>query len=225
MPIRSTIARGRQRRCAAARPAGPIIGFEAKDAAASASLAEFKSGLDESWRAGEAVSDRFDRFRALSDEARAAWLGYVVGRTLEASLNMAGERSIAFHDHLGGLIGIDMAQWWRPTAANYFDRVSKAVILDALADVGGPDLSSRFASVKKGDLATSAERVFAGTYITEVEVRERALAWVPEVMRFAGNEPAEAENDEPLSAESAQSTVVSAEGADDDHQPPRELAA
>jgi ParB family chromosome partitioning protein len=33
----------------------------------------------------------------------------------------------------------------------------------------------------------SAERVFAGTYITEVEVRERALAWVPEVMRFAGS--------------------------------------
>ena len=78
-----------------------------------------------------------------------------------------------------------MAQWWRPTAANYFDRVSKQVILDALTDVGGLELSSRFASVKKGDLAMSAERVFAGTYITEVEVREKALAWVPEVMRFA----------------------------------------
>jgi ParB family chromosome partitioning protein len=52
-----------------------------------------------------------------------------------------------------------------------------------------PDLASRFASVKKGDLAMSAERVFAGTYITEVEVRERALAWVPEVMRFAGAAP------------------------------------
>jgi hypothetical protein len=96
---------------------------------------------------------------------------------------MAGERRIAFQDHLGCLIGIDTAQWWRPTAANYFDRVSKQVILDALADVGGTELSSRFASVKKADLAMSAERVFSGTYITEVEVRERALAWVPEVMR------------------------------------------
>jgi ParB family chromosome partitioning protein len=36
----------------------------------------------------------------------------------------------------------------------------------------------------------SAERVFAGTYITEAEVRDRAIAWVPEVMRFA--EPAAA---------------------------------
>jgi ParB family chromosome partitioning protein len=97
---------------------------------------------------------------------------------------MTGERQLPFQDHLGSLIGIDMAQWWRPTAANYFDRVSKQVILDALTDVGGLELSSRFASVKKGDLAMSAERVFAGTYITEVEVREKALAWVPEVMRL-----------------------------------------
>jgi hypothetical protein len=28
--------------------------------------------------------------------------------------------------------------------------------------------------------------VFAGTYITEVEVHERALAWVPEVTRIFG---------------------------------------
>ena len=211
-------------------PAGPIIGFEAKDAAASASLAEFRSGLDESWRGGADVSERFDRFRALGDEARAAWLGHVVGRTLEASLNMAGERSIAFHDHLGSLIGIDMAAWWRPTAANYFDRVPKAVILDALTAVGGVDLSSRFASVKKGDLAMSAERVFAGTTITEVEVRDRALAWVPEVMRFADQESteratAEAEVDEAQIAVHSGEIVTATEGANDDKQSPRELAA
>src|SRR3546814_1257599 len=34
-------------------PAGPIVGFEAKDAPASASLADLRSGLDESWRSGE----------------------------------------------------------------------------------------------------------------------------------------------------------------------------
>ncbi len=206
-------------------PGGPIIGFEAKDAAASASLAEFKSGLDENWRGGADVSERFDRFRALSDEARAAWLGHVVGRTMEASLNMAGERRIDFHDHLATLIGIDMAAWWRPTASNYFDRVSKAVILDALAAVGGPDLSSRFASVKKGDLAMSAERVFAGTYITEVEVRERALAWVPEVMRFAGVATVEVEADDAQIPEPTGEAVANVESANDDNQPPRELAA
>jgi len=202
-------------------PAGPIVGFEAKDAPASAALAELKSGLDESWRAGEDASARFDRFRLLSEEARAAWLGFVVARTLEASLNMAGERQIAFHDHLGGLIGIDTAQWWRPTAANYFDRVSKQVILDALADVGGTELSSRFASVKKADLAASAERVFAGTYIIEAEVREQALAWAPEVMRFASSSPSESEEEaSPDNAEVASDTSSGGE-----HEVPRELAA
>ena len=89
-----------------------------------------------------------------------------------------------FHDHLGRLIGIDMAAWWRPTAANYFDRVPKAIILDALHDVGGISLSSRFASAKKSELAASAERVFAGNFITEVDVKDRALAWVPAAMTF-----------------------------------------
>lgn len=198
-------------------PAGPIVGFEAKDAPASASLADLRSGLDESWRSGEDASSRFKLFRALADESRAAWLGFVVSRTLEASLNMPGERQIAFQDHLGSAIGIDMAQWWRPTAANYFDRVSKQVILDALTDVGGLELSSRFASVKKGDLAMSAERVFAGTYITEVEVRERALAWVPEVMRFADLPEIPADHE----AQSPDAEFV----ANDDKQPPSELAA
>ncbi len=202
-------------------PAGPIVGFEAKDAPASAALAELKSGLDESWRVGECVSARFDRFRALSERARAGWLGFVVARTLEASLNMAGERRIAFQDHLGRLIGIDTAQWWRPTAANYFDRVSKQVILDSLADVGGRELSSRFASVKKADLATSAERVFAGTYITEADVRERALAWVPEVMRFPSTPESEVEADATL----GETECTASEGSTIDDGTSRELAA
>ncbi|MEG8223222.1 ParB/RepB/Spo0J family partition protein [Sphingomonas sp. HH69] len=198
-------------------PAGPIIGFEAKDAPASSGLAEFRSSLDESWRAGDDAIFRFDLFRALPEDSRAAWLGYVVARSLEASLNMAGERQLPFQDHLGSLVGIDMAQWWRPTAANYFDRVPKQVILDALTDVGGLELSSRFASVKKGDLAMSAERVFAGTYITEVEVREKSLAWVPEVMRFACRAPEAVEPE--IEAADADPRV------DGEIHTPRELAA
>jgi len=155
--------------------------------------------------------------RATTYPSQAARLGYVVARSLEASLNMTGERQLPFQDHLGSLIGIDVAQWWRPTAANYFDRVSKQVILDALTDVGGLELSSRFASVKKGDLAMSAERVFAGTYITEVEVREKALAWVPEVMQFASVAPEAGEAE--IDAADTESSV------DGEIHTPRELAA
>jgi ParB family chromosome partitioning protein len=82
------------------------------------------------------------------------------------------------------LLEIEMAHWWRPTAANFFDRVPKARIQEAFDAVGGPELVSRYAGSKKADLATAAERIFSGEFIGEADVKEQALAWVPAVMRF-----------------------------------------
>jgi ParB family chromosome partitioning protein len=107
-----------------------------------------------------------------------------VVRTLQASLNLAGPRACAFHDHLGQLLGIQVARWWRPTGANYFDRVPKSVALAALAEVGGPALANLHAKAKKAELAQACERIFAGDFIAGVEVKEKALAWVPDAMRF-----------------------------------------
>lgn len=180
---------------------GPVSGFEPKDAPASAALAEFTGSLDESWRAGASEVERFAAFRALSDAARSLWLGFVVARTLIASLNTGGERGLPLHDALGTLLEIEMAHWWRPTAANFFDRVPKARILEAFDAVGGPELVSRYAGSKKVDLASAAERIFSGEFIGEAEVKEQALAWVPAVMRF-GTPKEEAAGDDESSARS-----------------------
>ena len=185
---------------------GPIAGFEAKDAPASAALAEFAGSLDESWRAGESDVERFAKFRALSDEARSAWLGHVVSRTLVASLACEGERSVPMHEALGSLLEIETAHWWRPTANNYFDRVAKARTLEALDAAGGPELVSRYAASKKAELASAAERIFSGNFIGEPEVKERALAWVPTIMCFAGAEqvaPIAADGEESVSEDTA----------------------
>ncbi len=171
---------------------GPVAGFEAKDAPASAALAEFAGSLDESWRAGETDVERFEAFRALPDEARSAWLGHVVSRTLVVSLACEGERSVPLHEAIGGLLDIETAHWWRPTAANYFDRVAKAKTLEALDAAGGPELVSRYSASKKAELASAAERIFSGNFIGEAGTKERALAWVPDIMRFRGT----AESDE-----------------------------
>ena len=181
---------------------GPVVGFEAKDAPASAALAELAGSLDEGWRTGETDVERFTAFRELSEEARSAWLGHVVARTLVASLACEGQRAVPMHEALGQLLEIETAHWWRPTAANYFDRVSKARTLEALDDVGGPELVSRYAASKKAELVSAAERIFAGNFIGEADVKERAQAWAPTIMRFTAAEkvaPVDVEADEAIS--------------------------
>ncbi len=166
-------------------PSNPAFDFKTPDAAATIAREQAKEALDRSWTEGATRAERFDAFRALADEDRAAWLGHAVAKTLEASLHLPGERACAFHDHLGQLLGIDVAPWWRPTGANYFDRVPKSVTLAALEEIGGSALAGRYAKAKKAELAQSCERMFSGDFIAEVEVKEAALAWVPQAMRFA----------------------------------------
>ena len=208
----------------AAAPSNPVFGFKTPEAPATVASAEATEALDRSWTEGKTRAERFDAFRALPDEARAAWLGHAVARTLEASLNRADERACLFHDHLGRLLGIDVARWWRPTGANYFDRVPKAVTLAALAEVGGPEFASRYASAKKAELSQSCERIFSGDFIGEVDVKEAALAWVPDAMRFAlaqtiSEEPEEPEADAGPEIEAAEEPANTGDGG------PREPSA
>ena len=205
-------------------PSNPVFGFKTPEAAATVASAEAAEALDRSWAEGKTRAKRFDAFRALPEEARAAWLGHAVARTLEASLNLAGERSCAFHDHLGQLLGVDIARWWRPTGATYFDRVPKAMTLAALAEVGGPEFAGRYASAKKAELAQSCERIFSGDFIGEVEVKEAALAWVPDAMRFALAQTESEEPEEPKA--DAGSDVDAAEEPDESVDAgPQELSA
>jgi ParB family chromosome partitioning protein len=178
-------------------PADPVPGFTTPAGPAAAAWARAGQDLDRSWMAGATRAERFDAFRAMPETARWAWLGHVVAATLEASLNLPGAHACPFHDHLGTLLGIDVARWWRPAGATFFDRVPKGIALDALADVGGPALAARHAKARKAELAETCERIFAGDLIAEAPVKEAALAWLPEPMRFASPQAEEG----PVSAE------------------------
>jgi ParB family chromosome partitioning protein len=165
-------------------PSDPVFGFKTPDAAATRARVEAVEALDRSWTAASTRAGRFDAFRALPDEARAAWLGHAVARTLEASLNLPGGRTCPFHDHLGRLLGIDVAKWWRPTGANFFDRVPKSVTLATLEEIGGAAFAGGYSKSKKAELSEAAERIFAGS-VAPKKVKKRALAWLPEPMLFA----------------------------------------
>ncbi len=166
-------------------PQEPVIGFRTPEAAATIARAEAEEQLDRSWAAHNQVEARFDAFRALDPEQRAAWLGHAVAASLEASVGGAGASACRFHDHLGHLLGIDVTAWWRPTAANFFDKVTKPVMFEALDQIEGPALAARYSAAKKADLAATCERICAGDFIGEVGTKEVARAWLPAAMRFA----------------------------------------
>jgi ParB family transcriptional regulator, chromosome partitioning protein len=170
----------------------PIASFRDEGSAASNILAEQRQGLDVSWAGGQTLSSRFDAFRELDEQARADWLAHVVAQTLEPTLNVDdGGRRNAFHDHLGRLLEVDVAQWWRPDAQNFFGRVKKEVMLEALEEIGGSVLRGRYKDAKKGDLANACAALCAGQGIVEAEVRESAIAWLPDEMRFGAIETPE----------------------------------
>jgi ParB family chromosome partitioning protein len=210
---------------AANPPPDPVTGFQTPDAPARIARAEAGDALDRDWADGKSCAERFDAFRALPEESRAAWLGHCVARTLEASLNVSGPRACAFHDHLGRLLGIDVARWWRPTGANYFDRVPKSATLEALTDVGGCELAGRYSSARKAELAQTCERIFSGDCIAEPEVKEAALAWVPDAMRFAASVPDPAECSGGGGSGDDSVTAADGEDRDDRAKQPIEEAA
>lgn len=167
----------------ATSPCSPINGFVSETLAAEGWAAN-EADLDRCWAdEGDAIQ-RYEAFCELGEPKKAAWLAWAVARTLHAVV--AGGKGAAFIDHLGVKLEIDVAQWWRPTAKNFFDRLtSKSAILGCLEEVGGKELSSRYSAAKKHDLATSAEMIFAGSVPIEAEARDAAMAWVPGVMTFS----------------------------------------
>ncbi len=150
---------------------------------ARAYLAEAHDGLDASWTEHGSEVDRFEVFRALDDDTKAAWLAYIVAMSLQAKSSYRTEQC-ALHNRLATIMDIDVASWWRPTSENFFDRISKGSILNLLAEVGGAQLTARHATMKKTDISGACEKLFAGDAIVEPEVRDAALAWVPNAMKF-----------------------------------------
>ncbi len=144
---------------------------------------KLEEALDDSWTTAETAIERFDAFTQMDEDVRAAWLGWTIARTLEPVPH--GQAGARFTDHIGATLGIDSAAWWRPTAANYFDRVSKTMVLGAFTEVGGTELAARYGASKKADLAAAAEKLFAGDTIVEAETKTAALAWVPPSMAFS----------------------------------------
>jgi ParB family chromosome partitioning protein len=164
-------------------PMDPSVG-EMPSTRAREYLAECHDGLVSDWMGHATAVERFEAFRELDDDSKAAWLAYVVAVSLEAKDGFSGPSQNPLQNRLASIMDVDVAAWWRPTSQNFFDRVPKGSLLTLLHDVGGPALSGRYAASKKPDISASCHKLFAGEALVEADVKEAALAWVPATMRF-----------------------------------------
>jgi ParB family transcriptional regulator, chromosome partitioning protein len=81
-----------------------------------------------------------------------------------------GADRVAHANALAAALRMDMTQWFVPTSENFFDRISKTRICEALREAGKDGGPSR-ESMKKGDLSRVAEQEIAGT------------GWLPQPLR------------------------------------------
>jgi ParB family chromosome partitioning protein len=167
----------------APRPQDPVLDSAVPKGMADEIIAGAYEALDKAWGEHKSVVDRFNAFRDLDDDAKGAWIAYTVATSIEAKMGYASGYN-PIHAQLGMLLEIEPAAMWRPTSENYFDRINKGSILDLLKDVGGAELSNRYAASKKTEISGSCEKLFAGEVIVEDAIKQRALAWVPAAMRF-----------------------------------------
>ncbi|GEC33931.1 hypothetical protein N181_29250 [Sinorhizobium fredii USDA 205] len=79
----------------------------------------------------------------------------------------------AHADRLARALKLDMTEWFEPTAENYFGRISKTGIEEAISEAKGVDFAAGISGMKKADAAAYAERQIAGT------------GWLPAVVRIA----------------------------------------
>jgi ParB family chromosome partitioning protein len=101
-------------------------------------------------------------------------LAFVVAQTINAvqlPYQQSDEGYLQGANALSKALGLEMANWWAPTAANYFQRIKKDQILGAIKDASGLPVPERLTSLKKSDLAQEAEAFVKGT------------RWLPPVLR------------------------------------------
>ncbi|MEQ8451609.1 ParB/RepB/Spo0J family partition protein [Roseivivax sediminis] len=157
---------------------------ELKDSAAAREIAE----RHERWGDHVPADDQalWDWLTDLDDASRLDLLAHCVSFGVNALFerpNPYGGTGVSQHgldvrlaqaDRLQHATGLDMvAAGWKPTVGNYLGRVTKARILEAVREGAGEQAAQLIDHMKKGDMATEAERLLADT------------GWLPEPLRVA----------------------------------------
>lgn len=178
--------------CLEVRPTVTPLGSHA-DGIEDTPLAAKANEAREAWaeRMPRDVADLWGFIVALDDEKRLALLAHCASRTVNA-LRLPWDRkprTLQTADRLATALALDVAKDWAPTVDSYLGRVTKAHIVEAVAEGVSEDAARRIADMKKPDMAQAAEQLLAGT------------GWLPAVLRTP---KAEAEQPATVEAEATE---------------------
>lgn len=169
--------------CLEARIASPHFRHSAEDLG-DLPFATASSERDTAWKAilPDDEDDLWPTLERMSDSDRMALLAHLVSRGVNAvyekrseydqiSPRQIAQRLSAAQD-LAARVNLDLAaSGWRPTVANYFGRVSKAHIVEAVREACGEQAVQLICNLKKADMAREAERLVEPTDWVPAELR------------------------------------------------------
>ena len=192
----------------------PVQATDLKDSGSAKTIAE----RHEAWNTELPKEDcaLWDWLDTLDESRRAALLAHCVSFGVNA-LYEKGDRyggpgisargvqqRIAQADRLARAVDLDMVEaGWRPTVDNYFGRVTKPRILEAVREAKGEQAVQLIDHLKKAEMAREAERLLDGT------------GWLPEPLRMQPVDAQPPEEDGPSpEAETLPEFLNDAEGGD-----------
>jgi ParB family chromosome partitioning protein len=123
------------------------------------------------------AADLWDALFAFDPDSRHALFAHCVALSVNAVFEPWNRRprALSHADRIAEAVKLDVAAaGWSPTASNYFGRVTKARIVDAVRQAKGEAAAQLIEHLKKSAMAARAEELLVGS------------GWIPEPLRTPG---------------------------------------
>jgi len=122
-------------------------------------------------------AELWDALAGFDPDSRQALFAHCIALSVNAVYEPWNRRprALAHADSIAQAVGLDVAAGgWSPTVDNYFGRVTKARILQAVREAKGESAAELIEHLKKGEMAERAQGLLAGS------------GWLPEPLRTPG---------------------------------------
>lgn len=155
----------------------PMAAYERdlSDTVAGARLAKVREQMAEALP--EEKADLWPFLLEQSQDRLLVFLAYASSGLINALQHgHSRSESVRSGQRLAQALSLDMANYWTATADNYFSRVGKPLILEAVTEVVGAPAAAGMEGLKKAELAQRAEEALDGS------------RWVPAIFRHSETE-------------------------------------